>query len=1764
MLNEFYNYIAKGIIRFFQIKGNSILPGERYCLRLDTEEMVQGVNEALKAISAINGIQGQYEYDAVYSTFTIKINGEKEIVIAAQINMTEHFLARLRNVRRTDKNFPILMITTQAVVNMETIMDAAADLSAKGMPFHVESLIDQIEINIKEAQLTEFDRATLKSDLDRKKKDRYNDKSSLYEYKELLAILERGYIKDDDYPQMELFPDPDGRNTIVDYNKAIERLQENHDIFESIDRAVKFEDIEEELSKKFDKPFVDHLVKRKRKGECWFKGYTLMQVKTSADKMQRKLDNPLEINDSDFEIYAGSPLEYRFEVGENAFIRSDGSSKSRQRKKNIIIYDVLNHEEIAVDIATNIAIKSGWIENEKADVLVYGKTVHISIKPDGCKFSKVIIKDIRNNIKFEIKICILSIDPNYLDRLRTAYRIYVSKQNPKSRIQVWDLMDELLINPGKNEEITVNLYNGGCYECNYNQTLHLKFNNEDTDIDTGYMDCSIKCGAVVVPIQILDEPIKPIELTGAEAFKRKNAVAKSIEYKDGNLVLGAEKYYARDQYRVSLEMENQFVTNGWVAINEDASGISELPLVIPRQVRDAYIKLVSELKNLRTLPSLAFYNGKLKDLAEEYVNSVLGEINKIQSGQTLSQEQNNLLLLGAVIKRYDDRIIKMSPLNPLNVMYQLELRKERMVGEIRNKLVERLSVLYLLPYLRDENKEIYCAVEQKHSPEWRIYAPLSEKRYQGSKNYVQRLVTEKIGHYRDNFSFLFSDIGNNFFCINLINMGDCREVLEGIVKFFADELAENKSLDDILHFIINIYSEESTYSVFSIIEDNKDVYKYVEGLDFLSVDDRNKSELKLLLTNNISCFYRNPKELKYEYAHLAFYEMPMSRDIGSGRADTIITGISLGGITSGIPSVLSAGWYKTGYGTKYASGNELINFATKLNAMVCVAFSGSSYEENTCIFTEIEKNQEAQQKKIYDSSNWVVFVDPKVDLSFFKKKSEPDPEMLIIHYSDQYTSASGYDDITVTKKSKQYNAIIKEQLAKKGVIASEEQVRDIINLFNAVNGSWMLKLITAKKLSGFADSNFSREKMSVLSAIKLCMAYYAHDQIVWIPISLEEMLRVSGGTGLSQKDGLLSARNLGFDQRPTSDDILLVGIEGPVNDIKIYLHPVEVKIGINPQSVIDKAINQVKNTYDSLWKSLWPEENKGAIETKLSRNFFMQLIIVCCEKMDLYKIYPDEDWNLVLDEYREELLNEKYVFSSNIDQYIGKGTVISFKTDCLNQSGKISNEVCLLEFPEKMGSSYMISSAKQIKEELENNNEDLPKRIQELYISSPGNAGSDFRLIEQEAMQREEEVHSRTVEAIGEVGSEENLVVSRDCEDDICILDEERDNDEKGIGVCFGTNITDGSALMWFPNDTSQLFHTNTGIIGTMGTGKTQFTKALITQVYKNQNKNVDSREIGILIFDYKGDYNESKEDFINATNAKVLKPYHLPFNPLSLTKSKVFKPLLPIHTANSFKDTISKVYGLGAKQQDALFQCMIETYKMSGIMPQDMNSWENEPPTFEQVFQRYANDEDIKKNDSLAAAMNKLHQFQIFESDASKTKSLFEILDGVVVIDLSGYDSDIQNLIVAITLDLFYSQMQAAGSSKMNGKYRQLTKLILVDEADNFMAEGFPTLKKILKEGREFGVGTILSTQFLNHFGTGDDDYSKYILTWVVHNVSDLKNNDVDFVFKTEQRSSESLRLFNDIKKLTIHHSIVKIGTDNPVYIKDKAFWQLIKENQI
>ncbi|MGL5251393.1 MAG: ATP-binding protein, partial [Enterovibrio sp.] len=355
----------------------------------------------------------------------------------------------------------------------------------------------------------------------------------------------------------------------------------------------------------------------------------------------------------------------------------------------------------------------------------------------------------------------------------------------------------------------------------------------------------------------------------------------------------------------------------------------------------------------------------------------------------------------------------------------------------------------------------------------------------------------------------------------------------------------------------------------------------------------------------------------------------------------------------------------------------------------------------------------------------------------------------------------------------------------------------------------------------------------------------------------------------------------------------------------------------------------------------------------------------------------------------------------------------------------------------------------------------------------------------------------------------------------------------------------------WEPTNTAKFMNTNTGIIGTMGTGKTQFTKSVITQLHRNQAANVNSAPMGMLIFDYKSDYVDDK--FQQATAGKKFKLHKLPYNPLSLYGDT---PMLPIHTAADFSETMSRAYGLGRKQQLRLENLILESYEAAGIYSEDPSTWNRLAPTIDDVWALFLAQEKVEE-DSLYAALSKLARFKIFESEPEKMTSLYELMDGVTVIELAGYPPEIQNLVVALTLDLFYSQMQKKGKPAVQGDFRQITKMILVDEADNFMSQNFPSLRKILKEGREYGVGVILSTQDITHFQTGENDYSNYVLTWVIHRVAKIKPQELKAMFGVNEKSEQE-KLMETINKLEKHYSLYIDGAKKIVKMRDKAFWEL------
>jgi len=386
---------------------------------------------------------------------------------------------------------------------------------------------------------------------------------------------------------------------------------------------------------------------------------------------------------------------------------------------------------------------------------------------------------------------------------------------------------------------------------------------------------------------------------------------------------------------------------------------------------------------------------------------------------------------------------------------------------------------------------------------------------------------------------------------------------------------------------------------------------------------------------------------------------------------------------------------------------------------------------------------------------------------------------------------------------------------------------------------------------------------------------------------------------------------------------------------------------------------------------------------------------------------------------------------------------------------------------------------------------------------------------------------------------------------------QETDNeevDEPRIVIKVGTTKK-GKEIVFEPNNTKMVSHPNMGIIGTMGTGKTQFARSVIAQFTKESIHNVGGKPVGMLVFDYKGDYKD--KEFLDAVGGKCYK-FNYPFNPLKLVVNDEVEGMnLPAITADRISDSFAKAYGLGLKQQSNIKQVIIETYADAGIT-KDPATWNNPVPTMEQVIEKYFSTYDA--NDKAYALFDKLRDYTIFTTDNSNCVSLFEWLDSVRVIDLTLYPDDTKKVIVSLILDLFYAEMRQLGGSQQKDGFRELRAIIMVDEAHQFLKKDFNSFRSIISEGRMFGVGMILSTQNVSDFKSQKEDYSQFILSWVIHHVNDITKSEIASIFGSSDSNADRYRDF--ISRAMLFESICKIGS-RVEGIRDLPFFELMKQDE-
>ena len=368
----------------------------------------------------------------------------------------------------------------------------------------------------------------------------------------MLTVLDRGFLKTEDYHSFGLLEDPEGSG-LTDAKKIRERLALNRKIFDQIDWVIQHGSIEDDLDKEFDQNLIDHLARCKRKSLPWDQGQTLQMVISSQEKMKKKLGNPLEVLDETLDVYSGSPIEYSFSLDKLVFLKADGDTKAKRRNKNILIYNPDHRKTVTILLSANIPLRENWVQCLGAEASVSARNIIITMKASGCCFSGTKITDASNNISYNIKICILDLQPRYLETIQTSYQLSVSQYQKRCALQAFGIGKTLLINPNQPYQEQASLTDHGLYTCNFDHTLALSVDDESIPPDSGVCSITLKCGAVEIPLQIKDESSKMIGLTGLDVLRRKHQEHKPLEYRSDKLVSGTSAFYIRKEpFRTAL------------------------------------------------------------------------------------------------------------------------------------------------------------------------------------------------------------------------------------------------------------------------------------------------------------------------------------------------------------------------------------------------------------------------------------------------------------------------------------------------------------------------------------------------------------------------------------------------------------------------------------------------------------------------------------------------------------------------------------------------------------------------------------------------------------------------------------------------------------------------------------------------------------------------------------------------------------------------------------------------------------------------------------------------------------------------------------------------------------------------------------------------------------------------------------------------------------------------------------------------------------
>ena len=207
MLNQFYSYLAKNVIEYFKYR--KVKSGDKFNIQFEKEEEVLAMYEALKKESENKKFVYSISDAVNYETFSLDVDNTEVIVASTDENITADFLIRLRNLvgDETSEEFKDKAILFIHNTTLDSLVKGTESFQKEGMPFYTKNLVENIKKNLEKSNLKEEDKYILNFILNRMNSSILEDNSSIFQYSNILNVLNKGNIEKQDYREFGIFFD---------------------------------------------------------------------------------------------------------------------------------------------------------------------------------------------------------------------------------------------------------------------------------------------------------------------------------------------------------------------------------------------------------------------------------------------------------------------------------------------------------------------------------------------------------------------------------------------------------------------------------------------------------------------------------------------------------------------------------------------------------------------------------------------------------------------------------------------------------------------------------------------------------------------------------------------------------------------------------------------------------------------------------------------------------------------------------------------------------------------------------------------------------------------------------------------------------------------------------------------------------------------------------------------------------------------------------------------------------------------------------------------------------------------------------------------------------------------------------------------------------------------------------------------------------------------------------------------------------------------